>query len=140
MVFIWDLLTFVVIIEGYKKIGKFKNFIKGSGSEENIRINSPVCKWSVCYFNIQQCKIHTVCPRSSDQFYIVSYDIKWITTSWTYSIWRISLKRIRIQFLWGLDPDPIHLDPDPQPCKWSICCFNNARCLRQIGYVSETAE
>ena len=28
----------------------------------------------------------TVCPRSSDPFYIVSYYIKWVTTSWTYSI------------------------------------------------------
>ena len=31
--------------------------------------------------------IHTtVCPRSSDPFFIVSYYIKWITTSWTYSM------------------------------------------------------
>ena len=29
--------------------------------------------------------IHTVCPRSSDPFYIVSYYIIWVTTSWTYS-------------------------------------------------------
>ena len=28
--------------------------------------------------------IHTVCPRSSDPFYIVSYYIKWVTASWTY--------------------------------------------------------
>ena len=28
----------------------------------------------------------TVCPRRSDPFYLVSYNIKWITTSWTYSI------------------------------------------------------
>ena len=28
----------------------------------------------------------TVCPRSSDPSYIVSYYIKWVTTSWTYSI------------------------------------------------------
>ena len=28
----------------------------------------------------------TVCPRSSDPFYIVSYYIKWVATSWTYSI------------------------------------------------------
>ena len=27
----------------------------------------------------------TVCPRSSDPFYIVGYYIKWVTTSWTYS-------------------------------------------------------
>ena len=27
----------------------------------------------------------TVCPRSSDPFYIVSYYKKWVTTSWTHS-------------------------------------------------------
>ena len=26
---------------------------------------------------------HTVCPRSSNPFYIVSYCMKWLTTSWT---------------------------------------------------------
>ena len=30
--------------------------------------------------------IHTVCPRSSDPFYIVSYCIKKVTTSWTHGI------------------------------------------------------
>ena len=28
----------------------------------------------------------TVCPRSSDPLYLVSYYIKWVTTSWTYSM------------------------------------------------------
>ena len=28
---------------------------------------------------------YTVCPISSDPFYIVSYYMKWVTTSWTYS-------------------------------------------------------
>ena len=27
-----------------------------------------------------------VCPRSSDLFYVVTYYIKWVTTSWTDSI------------------------------------------------------
>ena len=31
-------------------------------------------------------KFHTVCSRSSGQFNIVSYDIKWITTSWVYTV------------------------------------------------------
>ena len=26
-----------------------------------------------------------VCPKSSDPFYIITYYIKWVTTSWTYS-------------------------------------------------------
>ena len=34
---------------------------------------------------IQGCRINcTVCPRSSDPFYIVSYYIKCVTTSWTH--------------------------------------------------------
>ena len=28
---------------------------------------------------------YTVCPRSSDPFYVVTHYIKWVTTSWTYS-------------------------------------------------------
>ena len=30
--------------------------------------------------------LNTVCPRSSDPFYKVSYYIKWVNTSWTYSM------------------------------------------------------
>ena len=40
----------------------------------------------------------TVCPRSSDPIYIVSYYIKWVTTSWTHST-----------------KIPLPL-PSPQPC------------------------
>ena len=29
---------------------------------------------------------HIVCPRINDPFYIVTYYIKWVTTSWTHSI------------------------------------------------------
>ena len=28
----------------------------------------------------------TICPRNSDQFYVVTYYLKWVTTSWTYSM------------------------------------------------------
>ena len=31
--------------------------------------------------------IHTVCPGRSDPFYIVTFYIKWVTTSWTDGIW-----------------------------------------------------
>ena len=34
----------------------------------------------------------TVCPGSSDPFHIVSYYIKWVTTSWTYSTMETTLK------------------------------------------------
>ena len=30
--------------------------------------------------------LSTMCPRSSDPFYIVIYYIIWVTTSWTYSM------------------------------------------------------
>ena len=29
---------------------------------------------------------YTVCPSSSDPFYIVGYHVKWVTTSWAHSI------------------------------------------------------
>ena len=28
---------------------------------------------------------HTVCPRGSDPINILTYYIKWVTTSWTYT-------------------------------------------------------
>ena len=31
---------------------------------------------------------YTVCPRSRDSFYIVSYYKNWVTTSWTCSIFK----------------------------------------------------
>ena len=31
-----------------------------------------------------QMNFYTVCPRSSDSFYIASYYMKWFTTYWTY--------------------------------------------------------
>ena len=45
----------------------------------------------------------TVCPSSSDPFYILSYYINWVTTSWTYSIFKkilfqISLKVFKFYF------------------------------------------
>ena len=42
--------------------------------------------------------IHTVCPRSSDPFYIVTNYIKWVTTSWTCSVFiKISLLYTHVQ-------------------------------------------
>ena len=29
--------------------------------------------------------LRTICPRSSDPYYILSYYIRWVNTSWTYS-------------------------------------------------------
>ena len=34
---------------------------------------------------------NTMCPRSNDPFYIVTYSIKWVTTAWTHGILNGSL-------------------------------------------------
>ena len=39
-------------------------------------------------------KVYTICPRSSAPFYIVSYYIKWVTTSWTHSIYLKQEKKV----------------------------------------------
>ena len=39
----------------------------------------PIFLFHICFVLI------TVCAGSSDPFYIVSYYIKWVTTSWTHS-------------------------------------------------------
>ena len=46
------------------------------------------------------CLLFTVCPSSSDPFYIVSYYIKWVTTSWTHSISLCHLKICSLTFNW----------------------------------------
>ena len=43
-----------------------------------------------------------MCPRSSDPFYIVSYYIKWVTTSWTHSNSQDSLSWILATNPWSL--------------------------------------
>ena len=73
----------------------------------------------------------TVCPRSSGPFYLVTYFIEVVTTSWRhskslfFSIWYIDNTqiglRIRVVFR-SSDPDPGFLSPDKlypesQPCK-----------------------
>ena len=41
----------------------------------------------------------SVCPWSSDPFYIVSYCIKWVITSWTHSIFTIASTIILIHII-----------------------------------------
>ena len=50
-----------------------------SGGEATVRLHVVKGKSSINKSN------HTVCPRSFDPFYKVSYYIKWVQTSWTYS-------------------------------------------------------
>ena len=49
--------------------------------------------------------IHTVCPGGSVPFYIVSYYIKWVTTSWTYS----TRRKIKIGEVACISFNPVHL-------------------------------
>ena len=42
--------------------------------------------------NLAILKQATICPGSSEPFYIVTYCINWITTSWTYSIFASTSK------------------------------------------------
>ena len=45
-----------------------------------------------------------MCPGSSDPFYIVSYYIKWVTTSWTHVI--IGIHQGNVADPCGVDLDP----------------------------------
>ena len=53
---------------------------------------------AICNILVLECRVAdpTVCPRSSDPFYIETYYINWVTTSWTYSK---SVKIISMIFL-----------------------------------------
>ena len=71
---------------------KSHSMSKKSVFQENVRhcqlrpseVHGPssVCG---CQVPVYILSVHTVCPESSDPFYIVSYYIKQVTTSWTHS-------------------------------------------------------
>ena len=78
---------------GHTVIGIHSNNMKNTldfSTIENIilEIFSVEIKWNNrnCRIFNECTTVSTVCPRSSDPFYIVSYYIKWVTTSWTYSM------------------------------------------------------
>ena len=63
----------------------------------------------------------TVYPRSSYPFYIVTYYIKWVTTSWTDGILNLvrlsnNLSECRIRIMYNFVQDPITMGGDPQSC------------------------
>ena len=62
--------------------------ILGGGKVLSISMQQLVIlKWTrLLSFGISVELCNTLCPRSSDPFYIVSYYIKWVTTSWTHSM------------------------------------------------------
>ena len=53
-----------------------KNVCHGTVSHSKLQILVIICRFT---FRT------TVCPKSFDQFCVVSYFIKWVKTSWTYS-------------------------------------------------------
>ena len=59
-------------------VSDFRAASEDAGSSCNVK------EGSLSLFRIFKCR--SVCPRSSDPFYIVVYYIKCVTTSWTYSI------------------------------------------------------
>ena len=53
-----------------------------------FRQENKFCIWPVIRYQFDQIsKNDTLCPRSLIPLYIVSYHMKWVKTSWTYSIW-----------------------------------------------------
>ena len=55
-----------------------------------------------------------MCPGSSDPFYVVTYYIKWVTTSWTYGITMNYYAKVTDPGIL-LNPDPVYpigFDPD----------------------------
>ena len=58
---------------------------RGGGLRPFLRLPLYILQYSSVHKILKYGK-HTVCPGSIDPFYIVSYYIKWVTTSWTYCI------------------------------------------------------
>ena len=62
-------------------------------------------------------KMHnTVCPRSRDPFHVVTNYIKWVTTSWTYSILYF--------FLWNISTELNEKQSNHQIFKNEVNCHN----------------
>ena len=51
-----------------------------------LKAHAPGSTMSLNEVNHSHSINYTVCPGSSDPFYIVTYYIKWVTTSWTHSM------------------------------------------------------
>ena len=62
---------------------------------------------SAIFSQYGEAKHTTVCPRSSDPFHIVSYYIKCLTTSWTYSSY---CKRVEILMSNAISISPTLVD------------------------------
>ena len=57
--------------------------------------------------------MNTICPRSTYPFRVVTYYVKWDTTSWTHSLYKYSYMMAFIPVIQKLTPDPV-----PLKIKW----------------------
>ena len=53
--------------------------------------------------------IYTVCPRSSDPFYIVTYHIKWVTTSLTCCSFNENTRSNKMDIGMSMAPEGLHV-------------------------------
>ena len=90
----------------------------------------------------------TVCPRSSDQFYIVTYYINWVATSWTNGSIDTSLLPVSfIYFFLGflgrmsmvLQMMPSITSSAPPPIEFRLMSLNNAGLISNLIFIFATA-
>ena len=76
----------------------------------------------------------TMCPRRSDPFYIVSYYIKWVTTSWTHSNLvdvRIQIEKNIFVFSFNRLGQPLHKSIHIKSCTF---CNNSSGIILSINF------
>ena len=134
----------------------------GSGSSQIRKIAYVPSSWSVflltpndqwsehvfCVMNIGHKKSCTVCPRSSDQFYIVTYYINWVATSWTNGSIDTSLLPVSfIYFFLGflgrmsmvLQMMPSITSSAPPPIEFRRMSLNNGALISNLIFIFATA-
>ena len=65
---------------------KDKGMWKRRGKEKDIELKETTARERKDMRERERVR-YTICPGNSDPFYIVSYYIRWVTTSWTHSIY-----------------------------------------------------
>ena len=93
----WDYI--IIVIKGKFLPGPYcfsgvGNVSRWSDPDISYCIFCPDFQWCIILTYTPTTIIYTlfICPGSSDPFSIVAYHIKWVTNSWTYSIYSGSRK------------------------------------------------
>ena len=72
----------------------FKEIICDQITDFSLHVHAPISelpsyirhRGTLCFdVELRPLRKYSVCPRSSDPFYVVTYYIKWVTTYWTHS-------------------------------------------------------